>query len=126
MYLYDLDRRHADRFKVPDARIKYRLSSGTSDVTPMKDMARNSASFQVNHNIKPGDVLELEIMIPSKEKIIVKATCVRIISQESCDLTFAAVQFLPFSTMERYNSFRSQEQLRVLINEFRENLLTVS
>jgi hypothetical protein len=125
MYLYDLDRRHADRYKVANAKIKYRLSSGHGDVTPMKDIAQNSASFQINHDIKPGDVVELEIMIPSKEKIVVKATCVRVSGQESNNLTFAAVQFLPFSTIERYNSFKSQEQLRLLVEEFKRTLLAV-
>ena len=125
MYLYDLDRRHADRYKVPNAKIRYRLSSGTSDITPMKDMAQNSASFQVNHDIKPGDIIELEILIPAKERITVKATCVRITAQESSNLTFAAVQFLPFSTIERYNSFKSQEQLRILVNEFKNTLLAL-
>jgi hypothetical protein len=125
MYLYDLDRRHADRYKVPNAKIKYRLSSGTSDITPMKDMAQNSASFQVNHEIKPGDIIELDILIPAREKITVKATCVRITAQENSNLYFAAVQFLPFSTIERYNSFKSQEQLRVLFEEFKKTLLTL-
>ena len=122
MYLYDLDRRHADRYIVPDARIKYRLSSGHGDVTSMKDIAQNSASFQVNHDIKPGDVMELEIMIPSREKITVKARCVRVMEQESSNLAFAAVQFLPFSTLESYNSFHSQRQLHMLIEEFKKTL----
>jgi hypothetical protein len=125
MYLYDLDRRHADRYQVPDARIKYRLSSGHGDITPLKDMAQNSASFQVNHEIKPGEVVELEIMIPAKEKILVKATCVRVIEQPSGNLTYAAVQFLPFSTIERYNSFQSQEQLHKLVEEFKKTLPVV-
>ena len=125
MYLYDLDRRHADRYKVPNAKIKYRLSSGTGDITPMNDMAQNSASFQVNHDIKPGEIIELEILIPAKEKITVKATCVRITAQESSNLAFAAVQFLPFSTIERYNSFKSQEQLRTLVEEFKNTLLAL-
>jgi hypothetical protein len=122
MYLYDLDRRHADRYRIPSARIKYRLSTGHGDTTPMIDIAQNSASFQINHQVKPGDFLELEIMIPAQEKINVKATCVRVSGQESSNMTFAAVQFLPFSTIDRYNSFKSQEQLRRLVDEFKKSL----
>ena len=125
MYLYDLDRRHADRYAVPNAKIKYRLSSGHGDVTPLKDMAQNSASFQINHAVQPGEAIELEILIPAKDKISLKATCVRISSQQNSNLSFAAVQFLPYSTIERYNSFRSQEQLHELVEEFRKTLPVV-
>jgi hypothetical protein len=125
MYLYDLDRRHADRYAVPNAKIKYRLSSGTGEVTSLRDMAQNSASFPIKNSIQPGDSIELEILIPSMEKVSLKATCVRISSQPSTNLTFAAVQFLPYSTIERYNTFRSQEQVKNLIEEFKKTLLVV-
>jgi hypothetical protein len=125
MYLYDLDRRHADRYKVTDGKIKYRLSSGHGDVTSIRDIAQNSASFQINHSLQPGDTLELEIIIPSKDKINLKAICVRILEQAENNLSFAAVQFMPYSTIERFNSLRTQEQMRRLIEEFKKELLSI-
>ena len=106
-----LERRHADRFEIPGARVEYRLNGSISSKMPLRDITNGGARFAVQHRFTRGDEVKLEIRIPSRDQISLKGFIVW-----ATDID-AAVQFLPFGTDDRYNSFESYEKIKALMNE---------
>jgi hypothetical protein len=106
-----LERRHADRFEIPGAQVEYRLNGSFSSKMPLKDITNGGARFAIQHRFTRGDEVELEIQIPMKDQISVKGFIVWATEAD------AAVQFLPFGTDDRYNSFESYEQIKTLMRE---------
>jgi len=113
-----IDRRYLDRFEIPDARVVYQSEENSGKCGSLADITKISAKFEVSQSFKPGDLLQLEIVIPNKERIFVKGHIVRIINPLNGEPAYAAVQFLPFGSDVRYNSMESYEQLDALTIEY--------
>ena len=107
-----LERRHSDRFEVPGAMVQYQMNGEIKNQMPLKDITNGGIRFNISHHLQKGDFIELEIEIPENEKITVKGNVVWATNVD------AAVQFLPFGTDERYNSFESYQQIKNLMNEY--------
>lgn len=106
-----LERRHSDRFEIPGAMVQYQMNGEIKTQLPLKDITNGGVRFNISHNLQKGDFLELEIEIFENEKIIVKGNVVWATKDD------AAVQFLPFGTDERYNSFESYQQIKNLMSD---------
>jgi hypothetical protein len=117
IYMNDVDRRHAVRLEVKGAEVFYKLESGQTSYKPLRDITKSSARFDVDHTIKHGDPIELEIIVPGKVNIVVKGKIIRLSDPASEHPSYAVVQFVPFGTDERYNSMLSYNQLSALIEE---------
>jgi hypothetical protein len=113
----EIDRRHLKRFKVPDSEIEYKVGENNTSRVPLSDITKISVRFEVEHDINAGDMIELEIMIPKKKKISVKGKVVRTSDPDADVKPFAAVQFIPFGSDERYNTMKSYKQLSELSDE---------
>ena len=105
-------RRHSDRFKIPGAQVLYKLENDVSAQTTLINMTKNSVCFEVEHPIKIGYIIELEIIIPEKDIINVKGNIVW------TSTSYAVVQFLAFGTDERCNSMHCLKQLNQLAEEY--------
>jgi hypothetical protein len=106
-----LDRRHSYRFEVPGAQVKYELGNGESAEVPMKNITHGGVCFGIIDMVNEGTFMELEILFPGDVKITIKGNIVW--SNESD----AAIQFLPFGTDERYNSFQCHQLLKGILTE---------
>jgi hypothetical protein len=106
-----IERRHADRFEIPGALVNYKLKDGLNAQTPLKDITNAGARFEIGHIINRGDFVELDIRIPGKDPISVKGNVVWATNFD------AAIQFVPFGTDERYNSFKSYKLLKSVITD---------
>lgn len=111
------ERRYSDRYPVPDAKVVYRLKSGDEDQKPIKDITHSGVCFEFSHSTEVGHELEIELIIPGKDKIVLKGNIVWTSVTEERPEGFAAAQFLPFGTDERYNTMDSHKKLRNLIKE---------
>ena len=66
------DRRHSERLRFVGAQVLYRLENGQISQKPLKDISRSSACFNIENAIEISDFIEMEIIIPGREKIFVK------------------------------------------------------
>ena len=120
------ERRHLDRIKIPGAQVYYRVISGNgksaddSALTELKDLTHIGICFQIKHHLEPGDYIELDIIIPGKEKIGAKGSIVWASTNHSVEPAYAAVQLLPFGTDSRYNSLKALTDLKAVSQEYLE------
>jgi hypothetical protein len=113
-----LERRYLDRFYIPDAKIRYLCKDERSACVPLADFTKISARFSAEHNLREGDPLDLELLIPDKEAIMIKGIVILITEPDSNHSIYHVVQFLPFGSDERYNSMESHKQLTEVTVEY--------
>jgi hypothetical protein len=116
--MHGIERRYLDRFEIPDAEVVYHSEERSGIRCSLADITKISVKFEVSQLFNPGDLLQLEIIVPNREKIFVKGHIVRTINPANGQPAYAAVQFLPFGSDERYNSMQSYEQLDALTVEY--------
>ncbi len=106
-----LERRHSDRFEILGARVNYSLQNGKKAQMPLRNITHGGICFSIEHHLEKGDLVELDIKLPGNAEIFVKGN---VVWASKLD---AAVQFLPFGTDIRYNSFTSYQKLKELLTE---------
>jgi hypothetical protein len=112
--IFDHDRRYSDRFSINGARLEYRAKDGALKNCNLIDMTKISARFEIDHHINTDDKLEIKIILPDWEKIVLKTMVVWSSNPAFEKPAYAVVQFLPFGTDSRYNSMESYHKLREL------------
>jgi len=105
------ERRHSDRFEIPGARVNYSMLNGNKVQMPLRNITHGGICFQVERPLHEGDLVEIDIKLPGKAEIAIKGN---VVWASKLD---AAVQFLPFGTDVRYNSFMSYQQLKDVLTE---------
>ena len=116
--MYQIERRHLDRFNIPGAEIIYKLPDGTSSRVKLVDATRSGVRFEINNPVIIGEIIELEIIVPQNDNIFIKGHVVWTSKPDSENPAYAVVQFLVFGSDERYNSMQSYEQLKELSEEY--------
>jgi Tfp pilus assembly protein PilZ len=106
-----LERRHSDRFEIPGARVNYYVNDGEEIQMPLKNITHGGICFEIMYPLELGELVEVDIKLPGNNEIFVKGNVVW-----TTELA-AAVQFLPFGTDERYNSFKSYQQIKEVLTE---------
>jgi hypothetical protein len=118
------ERRQLERFRISGAQVHYKQLGGFKDAKevsakmPLIDFTKISIRFKSKHNLQPGALIELDILIPGKKKIHVKGNVIWSTEATENREGYAVVQFLPFGTDERYNSMRAHDQLQKLDKEY--------
>jgi Tfp pilus assembly protein PilZ len=116
------DRRYSRRMQFDDAKVycqensTFKLFNQFSEAFALNDLTKSGVSFKTNKKISRGDQVQLKIDIPGQQKIRVKGRVVWV-SEEEASPHAVGVQFLPFGTMKRYNSFSAREKLERLIGD---------
>jgi len=120
--MYQIERRHIDRFKVPGAKALYYTSCKLTNIVPLIDISISATRFELPDDFNESDIIDIELIIPSKKKILLKGKAIRISKNGPENPDYAAVQFLPFGSDKLYNSTDSYKQLKELIAECEERL----
>jgi hypothetical protein len=121
--MYQIERRQLDRFKIPGAEILYTLPDGSSSRVMLVDITRSGVRFEINNPVIVGELIELEIIVPRKDKIFIKGHVVWTSKLDSENPAYAVVQFIVFGSEDRYNSMQSYEQLKELSEEYLQTVL---
>ena len=116
--MYQIERRHLDRFKIPGAEISYKLLDGSWSCVILIDITRSGVRFEIKNAVSIGEIIELEIVVPRKNKIFIKGYVVWTSKPDTENPAYAVVQFLPFGSIELYNSMHSYKQLKELSEEY--------
>jgi len=106
-----LERRHSDRFEILGARVNYCLENGYRAQMPLRNITHGGICFAIDQPLEMGELVELDIKLPGNSEIYVKGN---VVWASKLD---AAVQFLPFGTDERYNSFISYQKIKEVLTE---------
>jgi len=106
-----LERRHSDRFEIPGARVNYSQENGKKEQMPLRNITHGGICFGTEQPLEKGALVEVDIKLPGNAEIYVKGN---VVWASKFD---AAVQFLPFGTDERYNSFKSYQKIKEVLTE---------
>ena len=112
-----LKQRQIDRFKITGAEVLYHTSENLAKRVPLIDISINTVRFKLSDDFNKREILDMELIIPPKEKIFLKGKAVRISMNNPKDPDSIAVQFSPFGSDKRYNSLNSFKRLNQLIIE---------
>lgn len=109
------ERRYSERYKLPGAKINYKTDNGNGHEKSVKDITHSGICFEFSHTGEEGNKLEIELIIPGRDKIVLKGNIVWTSVESQSGPGFAAAQFLPFGTDERYNTMENHKKLRDLM-----------
>lgn len=98
--MHEDERRVLKRFQIAGGKVKYRLKDGPESTVKLIDLSKNSVRFQMTEKLVNGDLVNLEIIIPSNEAIKLDGRVVWTSTVRESQPAYAAVQFVPFSTEE--------------------------
>lgn len=122
-FMNTVERRNLDRFKIPGAKVLYYPSDGLSIIVSLTDISKSSIRFELTSDIKVGDIIDFELIIPSNEKILLKGHVTWIGEEDPLkDSYYVVARFAPFGSDARYNSTHSYEQLNKIFKEHLESL----
>ena len=120
-----IDRRKLERVAIPDAWVIYHKDDALYRFGILLNISRSAVCFEIQDSLGIDAFLELEIVIPNKDKLILRGTNIRegesLFRDESTEIyyyKYAVVQFAPFGTDERYNSMPILERLKSIEKEF--------
>ena len=120
-----IDRRKLERVAIPDAWVIYYKDDALYRFGILLNISRSAVCFEIQESLGIDAFLDLEIIIPNKEKLLIRGTNIRegesFFRDESTEIyyyKYAVVQFAPFGTDERYNSMQILEHLKSIEKEF--------
>ena len=113
------ERRVSQRFQISGGKVKYWLTKGPESIVKLIDISKNSVRFQMTENLKNGDMVNLEIILPPHEAIKLSGRVVWTSMVKGSQPADAAVQFVPFSTEEFRTTpaFRELDQILRTLEE---------
>ena len=117
--MQDTERRIAQRIVISGAKVNYKLENGDTGSSRLENLTKNSACIQLKQRVLSGQSIEIELVIPKKPKIFVKAKIVWVLPRGSYEEgANIGIQFRPFGKEEKYNAPESEEQLLKIIKEY--------
>jgi hypothetical protein len=112
------ERRHADRFTIPGAKMRIHQNGATSELLHVEDMTKSSIRFQIERSVIQGQEIEIELNVPEMDPLLIKGHVIWAIDPWGAENGNAVIQFLPFGTDERYNSIQTYEQLCAITDKY--------
>lgn len=114
----EIERRQSPRLKLVGAHVIYKWINGRYSLKRLCDITKTSARFEVDHEMKIGDMLELAIIVPKNEHIHLNGAIIRLSDPASKEPPYVVVKFLPVDREEKANSIESYHQLNKLIDSY--------
>jgi Tfp pilus assembly protein PilZ len=117
--MQDKERRIAQRIVISGAKVNYKLENGDTGTSRLENLTKNSACIQLIQRVLSGQSIEIELVIPKKPKISVKAKIVWVLPRGSYEEgSNIGIQFRPFGKEEKYNPPEIEDKLKNIIEEY--------
>jgi Tfp pilus assembly protein PilZ len=117
--MHDDERRIAKRIVISGAKVNYKLENGETGSSRLENLTRNSACIQLKQRVLPGRSIELDLIIPKKPVISVKAKIVWVLPRGGYEEgSNIGIHFRPFGKEEKYNSPEIEGLLLKIIEEY--------
>ncbi|MFC2088246.1 PilZ domain-containing protein, partial [Calditrichota bacterium] len=118
------ERRSLKRFKILGAKVKYKQEKGFqgskeySGEGLLVDLTQNGVRFETHHNLKPGAIVYLDLIIKDKPIIPLTGNILWVAPGNEKTPANAVVQFFAFGDGKDYNLIESKILLEELTKEF--------
>ena len=107
------ERRSARRFKTPDGKLRLYSESGTSTGHNLIDFSYNSARFMAQKTYEPEQKLVFDLATAGHDINALKGYVVRVQNAEEFQkYYYVVIKFLPFSTLDKYNTLENYQILK--------------
>jgi predicted Fe-Mo cluster-binding NifX family protein len=112
------------RLKIPGAQVLYKEKTPVkffkkfSGPVNLKDISWGGTSFEVRQCLKPGTPMDLKIIIPGTEKLMIKGRIAWKNYDPYNNRSFAGIQFLPFGEEKNYNSLQCYKRLDQITKQY--------
>ena len=67
--MHDDERRVSKRYQISGGKVKYWQAQGPKSIVKLSDLSKNSVRFEMTKKLANGDMVDLEIIIPSIKAI---------------------------------------------------------
>jgi hypothetical protein len=112
------DRRRARRFQTPDGEVRLYSETGNTTGHNLIDFSYNSARFMAKRTYQPEQELVFDLAASGHDINSLKGYVVRVQNAEEFQNNyFVVIKFLPFSTLDKYNTLENYQILKNLISE---------
>ena len=113
------ERRVAERIVIAGAKVHYKLENGETGTARIENMTKNSVCIQLQQKVLIGQPIDLDLIIPGKAQISVKARIVWVLPRGSYAAgSNVGIQFRPFSNELKNNPQETGEQMEKIILEY--------
>jgi Tfp pilus assembly protein PilZ len=113
------ERRIAKRIVISGAKVNYKLENGETGTSRLENLTKNSACIQLKQRVLSGQSIELELVIPKKPIISVKAKIVWVLPRGGYEEgSNIGIQFRPFGKEEKFNDPEIENQLEKVMAEY--------
>ena len=119
-----LPKKYRKRTKIPGAWVFYKEQAAVkffnrfTGPVKLKDISCGGTSFEISHDLKPGTLMNLKIIIPGTENLQIKGRLAWQNHDQKSNRFFAGIQFLPFGKEKRNNSLHSYKRLDQITNHY--------
>jgi len=115
----DKERRIAKRIVISGAQVNYKLENGETGSSRLENLTKNSACIQLKQRVLSGQSIEIELVIPKKPKVFVKAKIVWVLPRGGYEEgSNIGIQFRPFGKEEKYNAPETEDKLKKIMEEY--------
>jgi hypothetical protein len=115
----DNERRVAKRVVISGAKVNYKLENGETGTSRLENLTKNSACIQLNQRVLSGQSIDLELIIPGKPLVAVKAKIIWVLARGGYEEgSNIGIQFRPFGKEEKYNAPEIEDQLKKIMEEY--------
>jgi len=112
------DRRSARRFESSDGKLRLHTEPVHSTGHDLVDFSYNSARFVASESFRQEQELIFDLTTAGHDINTLKGYVVRVDNAEEFqDKYFVVIKFLPFSTLEKFNTLENYRLLKTLIAE---------
>jgi Tfp pilus assembly protein PilZ len=113
------ERRDAERIVIAGAKVHYKLENGETGTTRIENLTKNSICIQLQQRVLNGQPIDLDLIIPDRPVISVKAKIVWVLPRGSYAAgSNVGIQFRPFGDEEKNNPLKTAKQMEKIIHEY--------
>jgi Tfp pilus assembly protein PilZ len=114
------ERRNYKRIVIEGAKAHYKLENGETGFSRLENLTKNSVCIHLKQRVLVGQPIEIELHIPDKPVIAVKAKIVWLLPRGGYDQgSVVGIKFRPYGEEEKFNSFETEEQMEEIITSYR-------
>jgi Tfp pilus assembly protein PilZ len=115
------ERRVYKRISIAGAKAHYQLENGETGSSRIENLTKNSVCIQLKQRILVGQPIDLELTIPGKPTVQVKAKIVWVLPRGGFDAgSIVGIKFRPYGEETNNNSFETKKVMETIVESFRE------
>ena len=118
------DKRKSERFKIPNARVRYKKTSllrtrdSLSAASPLLNFSTGGMAFKTKEKFNHNESILVQLMIPKEPSLSLRASVKWQGNADSSGTRFIGVKFMPFRNKSGLNTLESLNVLKRLEKQY--------